>query len=74
MFIDKEEENGNKNSVSDFVVFFLLSFLFLSFFSVIVGEQRVSGHKKVDPSYRDLSKNEVDVILGYFQLWPQRLV
>lgn len=68
MFIDKEEENGNKNSVSDFVVFFLLSF------SVIVGEQRVSGHKKVDPSYRDLSKNEVDVILGYFQLWPQRLV
>lgn len=51
----------------------LLFFSLLSFIA-IVGEQRVSGHKKVDPSYRDLSKNEVDVILGYFQLWPQRLV
>lgn len=37
-----------------------------------LGDQRLS--KKSDHNnYKELTKKEVDVILGYIQLWPQRL-
>lgn len=39
------------------------------------GDQRLSGHKKNDHNnFKELTKKEVDVILGYIQLWPQRFV
>jgi hypothetical protein len=47
---------------------------FLSLF-FLVGDQRLSGHKKNDHNnFKELTKKEVDVILGYIQLWPQRYV
>lgn len=48
--------------------------LFLILFKIL-GDQRLSGHKKNDHNnFRELTKKEVDVILGYIQLWPQRFV
>lgn len=48
--------------------------LFLILFKFL-GDQRLSGHKKNDHNnFRELTKKEVDVILGYIQLWPQRFV
>lgn len=42
---------------------------------ILLGDQRLSGHKKNDPSnFKELTKKEVDVVLGYIQLWPQRFV
>lgn len=42
---------------------------------VLSGDQRLSGHKKNDHNnFKELTKKEVDVILGYIQLWPQRFV
>jgi hypothetical protein len=44
-------------------------------FSHFPGDQRLSGHKKNDHNnFKELTKKEVDVILGYIQLWPQRFV
>lgn len=38
-----------------------------------LGDQRLSGHKKNDHNnFKELTKKEVDVVLGYIQLWPQR--
>lgn len=52
--------------IRDFVSYYSLEFL---------GDQRLSGHKKNDHSnFKELTKKEVDVILGYIQLWPQRFV
>lgn len=49
--------------------------LLLTTFLMILGDQRLSGHKKNDHNnFRELTKKEVDVILGYIQLWPQRCV
>lgn len=42
-------------------------------FLLIIGDQRLSGHRKNDhTNFKELTKKEVDVILGYIQLWPQR--
>lgn len=42
---------------------------------MLSGDQRLSGHKKNDHNnFKELTKKEVDVILGYIQLWPQRFV
>lgn len=42
---------------------------------LFAGDQRLISHKKNDHNnLRELSKSEVDIILSYIQLWPQRLI
>lgn len=42
--------------------------------TILAGDQRISGLKKSEQSsFKELTKKEVDIILGYIlQLWPQR--
>lgn len=43
--------------------------------ALILGDQRLISHKKNDHNnLKELSKSDVETILAYIQLWPQRLV
>lgn len=42
---------------------------------LFLGDQRLISHKKNDHNnLKELSKSDVETILAYIQLWPQRLV
>lgn len=45
--------------------------IFKHFFLLLLGDQRLIGHKKNDHgNLKDLSKSEVETVLAYI-LWPQ---